>query len=177
MKSRTSVFSDSLLREPQDFSLVLGGPLFQLLRRSRLMDDALELLRRRIIIISLFAWLPLFLLSALERQVLGGECHRTLPAGRGSSRQVPAGDAPADRCRACGAPAHALRGEAIPGAPFDSGERQGAFRCRRRVGIPAAQLSVRRGAADRLRVRRRHPDCLAPVHVTRHGHMVRDTGR
>ncbi|MCJ7642805.1 MAG: hypothetical protein MUO29_13020 [Desulfobacterales bacterium] len=72
MKSRTSVFSDSLLREPQDFSLVLGGPLFQLLRRSRLTDDTLMLLYRRIIVISLFAWLPLFLLSALERQVLGG---------------------------------------------------------------------------------------------------------
>ena len=72
MKSRTSVFSDSLLREPQDFSLVLGGPLFQLLRRAHLSDDALMLLYRRIIVISMFGWLPLFVLSALERQVLGG---------------------------------------------------------------------------------------------------------
>jgi hypothetical protein len=35
--------------EPADFSLVLGGPLFQLLRRSRLSDDALTLVHRRAI--------------------------------------------------------------------------------------------------------------------------------
>ena len=32
-----------------DFSLVLGGPLFQLLRRAHLSDDALLLQRRRIV--------------------------------------------------------------------------------------------------------------------------------
>src|SRR4029434_3824908 len=52
--------------------LVLGGPLFQLLRRSHLSDDALDLVRQRIIIISLLAWLPLLLLSTLEGQALGG---------------------------------------------------------------------------------------------------------
>ena len=57
---------------PADFSLVLGGPLFQLLRRSHLSGDALELVRQRIIIISLLAWLPLLVLSALEGQALGG---------------------------------------------------------------------------------------------------------
>ena len=57
---------------PTDFSLVLGGPLFQLLRRSHLSGDALELVRQRIIIISLLAWLPLLVLSALEGQALGG---------------------------------------------------------------------------------------------------------
>jgi hypothetical protein len=72
MKPQASGSSDSVLREPPDFSVVLGGPLFQLLRRAHLTDDALELLRRRIIVISLFAWLPLLLLSALQRQVLGG---------------------------------------------------------------------------------------------------------
>ena len=35
-------------------------------------DDALELVRRRVIIISLVAWLPLLVLSALEGQALGG---------------------------------------------------------------------------------------------------------
>jgi hypothetical protein len=69
---RTSTFKKDLLREPQDFSLVLGGPLFQFLRRSHLSDDALELVRRRIIVISLLAWLPLLALSALEGQALGG---------------------------------------------------------------------------------------------------------
>jgi hypothetical protein len=61
-----------MLREPQDFSLVLGGPLYQLLRRSHLSEDALELVRRRIIIISLLAWLPLLVLSLAEGQALGG---------------------------------------------------------------------------------------------------------
>jgi hypothetical protein len=72
MKSPTPVPGDSLLREPQDFSLVLGGPLFQLLRRAHLSDDALMLVRQRIIVLSLLAWLPLLALSALEGQALGG---------------------------------------------------------------------------------------------------------
>ena len=57
----------------QDFSLVLGGPLFQLLRRSHLAGDALELLVQRILVISLLAWLPPLVLSALEGQALGGK--------------------------------------------------------------------------------------------------------
>lgn len=57
---------------PPDFSLVLGGPLFQLLRRAHLSDDALTMVRQRIIVIALLAWLPLFLLAALEGRVLGG---------------------------------------------------------------------------------------------------------
>ena len=72
MKSPTLESSDGMLREPADFSLVLGGPLFQLFRRSHLSGDALELVRQRIIIISLLAWLPLLVLSALEGQALGG---------------------------------------------------------------------------------------------------------
>ena len=70
--SDASTSKNNILREPQDFSLVLGGPLFQLLRRSHLSGDALELVRQRIIIISLLAWLPLLVLSALEGQALGG---------------------------------------------------------------------------------------------------------
>jgi hypothetical protein len=58
--------------EPTDFSLVLGGPLFQLLRRSHLSGDALELWRQRILVITLLAWLPLLVLSALEGQALRG---------------------------------------------------------------------------------------------------------
>jgi hypothetical protein len=70
--THTPVFSKEVLQEPPDFSLVLGGPLFQLLRRSHLSGDALELARRRLIIIPLLAWLPLLVLSALEGQALGG---------------------------------------------------------------------------------------------------------
>ena len=60
------------LHHPPDFSLVLGGPLFQLLRRAHLSDDALLLVRQRIIVIALFAWLPLLLISALEGNLWGG---------------------------------------------------------------------------------------------------------
>ena len=42
----------AFVAEPRDFSLVLGGPLYQLLRRTRLAGDALELLRRRIVVLS-----------------------------------------------------------------------------------------------------------------------------
>jgi hypothetical protein len=52
--------------EPRDFSLVLGGPLFQLFRRSHLSGDALELLYRRVIAIPTIAWLPLMLLASLS---------------------------------------------------------------------------------------------------------------
>jgi hypothetical protein len=54
-----------------DFSLVMGGPLFQLLRRSHLSGDALELLKKRILVISAFAWVPLLVVSVLEGQVMG----------------------------------------------------------------------------------------------------------
>ena len=56
-----------------DFSLVLGGPLFQLLRRAHLAGGALDLLQRRIVVISLLAWLPLLVLSVLEGQALAGK--------------------------------------------------------------------------------------------------------
>ena len=49
--------------EPEDFSLVLGGPLFQLLRKAHLEGDALELLHRRIIACVVLTWSPLLILS------------------------------------------------------------------------------------------------------------------
>jgi hypothetical protein len=58
--------------EPPDFSLVLGGPLFQLLVRSRLATPALELLKLRIVFFSMFAWLPLLLLSLVDGKAWGG---------------------------------------------------------------------------------------------------------
>ncbi len=62
----------TMLSDPRDFSLVLGGPLFQLLRRAHLSDDALLLVRQRVVFIALLAWLPLLMLSALEGHMLGG---------------------------------------------------------------------------------------------------------
>jgi hypothetical protein len=58
---------------PPDFSLVLGGPLYQLLRRAHLSDDALLLQRRRIVVISLLAWLPLAVLAALGGRLFGSD--------------------------------------------------------------------------------------------------------
>lgn len=69
--SLRSFRDDSVLRDAQNFSLVLGGPLYQLLRRAHLSDDALMMVRQRIIVISLFAWLPLLALTALEGNLLG----------------------------------------------------------------------------------------------------------
>jgi hypothetical protein len=51
-----------------DFSLVLGGPLFQFFQKARLSGDHLELLHRRLITITLIAWLPLLLLDRLGSQ-------------------------------------------------------------------------------------------------------------
>jgi hypothetical protein len=49
-----------------DFSLVLGGPLFQFFRRVHLSGNALELLNRRVVFISAIAWLPLLVFSVIE---------------------------------------------------------------------------------------------------------------
>jgi hypothetical protein len=67
--------------EPLDFSLVLGGPVFQLFRRLHLAGDDLELLQRRLLTITLVAWLPLLLLSAARASagvLLGFPSFKTL---------------------------------------------------------------------------------------------------
>ena len=58
--------------EPTDFSLVQGGPLFQLLLRARLVSPSMDLLARRIIVLSAVAWLPLLALSLLSGHALRG---------------------------------------------------------------------------------------------------------
>ena len=59
------------MNTPADFSLVLGGPLYQLLQRAYLAGDALQLLRRRIIVLTALAWVPLLVLSVAEGQAWG----------------------------------------------------------------------------------------------------------
>ena len=59
--SREQDASD-FLANPPDFSLVLGGPLYQFFRKAHLEGDHLELLYRRIIVITAIAWLPFALL-------------------------------------------------------------------------------------------------------------------
>ena len=72
MKAETSTPAGELTAEPYDFSLVLGGPLYQIFRRAHLSGGTLELLHRRIIVIALFAWLPLLILSIAEGNGWGG---------------------------------------------------------------------------------------------------------
>src|SRR6476619_1337111 len=55
----------TFLEDPLDFSPVLGGPIFQLFRKARLAGDGLELLHRRLLFITLFAWLPLSVLATI----------------------------------------------------------------------------------------------------------------
>ena len=65
--SDVAKFDDTL-----DFSLMLGGPLYQLFLRLRMAKPPLDLLTRRMIIMPLISWLPLLLMSALGGQVVGG---------------------------------------------------------------------------------------------------------
>lgn len=55
----------------RDFSLVLGGPLYQLLRRTHLTDDALGLVHRRVLCAILIAWAPMLPLAALQGGLVG----------------------------------------------------------------------------------------------------------
>jgi hypothetical protein len=49
-----------------DLSVMLGGPLYQLYRRTHVSGAALELLHRRVIALALLAWLPLLVLSLTD---------------------------------------------------------------------------------------------------------------
>jgi hypothetical protein len=70
--SRSNLVSEApLLKDPADFSLILGGPVYQLLRRTHLSGDALQLLHRRILVMALLAWVPLLLLSVAEGHAWG----------------------------------------------------------------------------------------------------------
>jgi hypothetical protein len=57
---------DDFREGSHEFSPVLGGPFFQLLRRTHLTGDALELLYRRVLVILLIAWMPLLILASLS---------------------------------------------------------------------------------------------------------------
>lgn len=61
-----------ILPEVRNFSLVLGGPLYQFFRRVRLDDDVTSHVKRRILVICGVIWLPLLLLCALNGTLLGG---------------------------------------------------------------------------------------------------------
>ena len=68
---RTASESSPVSALEGDFSIVLGGPLFQALRRARLSGNVLELVRRRILVLSFFAWVPLLVLSTVDGKAWG----------------------------------------------------------------------------------------------------------
>jgi hypothetical protein len=65
------------LSDPKDFSLILGGPLFQLLFRAHLAGDTITLVVRRIIVFALITWVPLLALSTFDARLLDG--HLAVP--------------------------------------------------------------------------------------------------
>ena len=66
MSTSSPTSGEPFSKEPPDFSLVLGGPLYQLWRRTHLAGDTLDLLRRRVVITVLLTWAPLLLLAVVE---------------------------------------------------------------------------------------------------------------
>jgi hypothetical protein len=58
--------------KPPDFSLVLGGPLFQFYRRTYLSGENWEMARRRVGVIVALAWLPPLVLSMIDGHAKGG---------------------------------------------------------------------------------------------------------
>jgi hypothetical protein len=64
-EARRNQSQPDFIQEPGDFSLVLGGPIFQLFRKSHLVGDDLQLLYRRTVIITGVAWLPLLMLTSV----------------------------------------------------------------------------------------------------------------
>ena len=72
MTSATLGSSEYLLRDSEDFSLVHGGPLFQLFLRAHLSSDAMTLVGRRIVTFVLITWVPLLVGSALDGHLLDG---------------------------------------------------------------------------------------------------------
>lgn len=66
------------LKDPGDFSLVSGGPLFRLWRRTGLAGDDMQLPQRRILFAVLLTWVPLLLLSMAEGRAWGDDVVLTL---------------------------------------------------------------------------------------------------
>jgi len=58
--------------ELENFSLVLGGPLYQFFRKAHLEDRVEDHLLRRVVVISGIIWLPLLLLCLYEGTLSGG---------------------------------------------------------------------------------------------------------
>ena len=62
----------AFLEPHTDFSLVQGGPLFQMFVRAHLSHDSMDLLGRRIILLLAIIWAPLLVLTLLSGHAIGG---------------------------------------------------------------------------------------------------------
>jgi hypothetical protein len=71
MANDHTLTTPELPQELRDFSLVLGGPFYRLLRWAHLTGPALEQLPRRILFSALITWLPLAVLSLIEGNPFG----------------------------------------------------------------------------------------------------------
>src|SRR3954471_14516356 len=74
--SPTACAGRATARTNDDFSLVLGGPLYQLLLRLRLVEPPVRFVARRIGVVLAITWLPVLVLSWGAGMMLGGA---TLP--------------------------------------------------------------------------------------------------
>ena len=73
IESRTRTSIEGTASELTDFSLVLGGPLYQIWRRTGLAGDVLQLLHRRLVALTVLAWVPLLIFSIAQGHAWGGE--------------------------------------------------------------------------------------------------------
>jgi hypothetical protein len=64
--------SEMLSATTKDFSLMLGGPLYQYFLRVGLVKPPLDRVGWRMIVICMFAWMPLAVLAALNGRLVGG---------------------------------------------------------------------------------------------------------
>jgi hypothetical protein len=71
-QEREGLRSEMLSDTTKDFSLMLGGPLYQYFLRVGLVKPPLDRVGWRMIAISMFAWAPLLLLAALSGRLLSG---------------------------------------------------------------------------------------------------------
>jgi len=61
----------AIAADSRDFSVVLGGPLFQLFRKAHLSGAGLELVGQRLLVMIALCWLPLLVLSVARGLALG----------------------------------------------------------------------------------------------------------
>ena len=159
--------------EPPDFSLVLGGPIYQLLRRAHLSDDALTLVHRRILAGVLVTWLPLLLLCDVGGPGMGGRHQGPLSPRRRNTRAVSRRDAAPHPGRARRPPSHAAGCVAVQRARPDSRPGPAPLQRGNWIGIASAEFVGRRARSRGSRIRVRRP--MAGLHRRRREHVGRGT--